>query len=617
MTPEKAEALPAPCHMACPAGIDIPSYLALVAQRRFAEALEVIREDNPFPWVCGLICPHPCEKACVRAHLDDPINIRYLKAFVAEWTTRRRGYPASSPPVLDGPQVAVIGSGPAGLTAAHYLALKKYRVTIFESLPEPGGLLRWGIPEFRLPRHIVQAEIESIQSLGVDMRTGVTVGRDVTLDQLRSRGYAAFFIGTGAQEGLKLEIEGRKEFPQILDAMRFLRNISEGIRAKPAERVAVVGGTSVALDTARACVRLGCTDVHLVVKRSEEQMPVPAQQLREAREEGVQCHFLSMPLRLRGEQGRIAHLECLKMGLGKADASGRRRPLPQADSNFLLSVEAVIAAVGKRPNLESFTATPFCALSPRNTVVTRPFSTHTSARDIFAGGDVVTGLGTVVEAVAAGKQAALDIDHFLSGSADPAPIFRARKRRKIDFFRLSAQEKIDSHRVPELQEDLETRRRKFSLVELGYEESMAVREAVRCLRCDVCIRCGACERVCRDHMKVNALEFKQIGSTERILSDYDRPSRTCIACGACAIACPTGAIECLESDDAREVLLCGTVLNRLEAGHCARCKKPLPPQRYLQYVVNRSDNVTGMRVEREFCSACAREQSAARFVKPA
>lgn len=238
----------APCQAACPAGIDIPSYLALVAQGRFVEALEVIRQDNPFPWVCGLICPHPCERNCVRRHLDDPLNIKYLKAFVADYATRHGEYVPLRPAASNGHKVAIIGSGPAGLSCAHYLALQGYRVTIFEALPEAGGLFMSGIPEYRLPREIVRREVNLVRSLGVEIRTGVTVGTDVTLDELRRQGYEAFFLGIGAHLGYKLKIEGEDNFPQVYDVISFLRQVNLRNKEKPADKVVIIGGGNAAID---------------------------------------------------------------------------------------------------------------------------------------------------------------------------------------------------------------------------------------------------------------------------------------------------------------------------------------------------------------------------------
>ncbi|QCQ22483.1 NAD(P)-binding protein [Desulfoglaeba alkanexedens] len=607
--------LPAPCQMACPTSIDIPSYLAHLAQGRFKEALEIIRLDNPFPWVCGLICPHPCERACVRANLDDPINIKYLKAYVAERAEEAGAYRPHQPAPSQGRKVAVVGSGPAGLAAAHYLALMGYGVTIFEALPIPGGLLMTGIPEYRLPRKVVEKEIAMILALGVEIRTGITVGRDVTIDELREDGFEAFFLGIGAHQGYKLKIEGETDFPQVYDAIAFLREVNLGDRRRPGDRVVVVGGGNAAMDAARTSVRLGCREVHVAYRRTRDQMPAHHEEIAQAMEEGVRFHFLAVPLRVGGEDGRVTYLECLKARLGKPDASGRRRPIPVAGSEFKIEVDAVITAIGQQPDLTHFGEAIPVQVTARNLIVTDPYTTCTNVADIFAGGDAVTGPATVVEAIAAGKQAALDIDYMLSGRSGPPPIFRAHRRDRVPFAPISAEEKVTARRPTMPLVPAEERRRNFNPVELGYNEEQARQEAMRCLRCDVCIRCGACERVCRDQMKVHALQFSPISTTERILTDYPRVAERCIACGACALVCPTGAIECIEDNEKREIRLCGTVLNRLPVIRCASCGGAFVPDRYLEYVTSRSDQVMEKSVFRKLCPKCARAKRAELFVK--
>ena len=612
--------IPAPCQLACPAGIDIPSYLALVAHGRYEEALEVIREDNPFAWVCGLICPHPCEKACVRGHLDEPVNIRYPKAFVAEWAESHTGYPHPEPAPSNGRKVAIVGSGPAGLSAAHYLALKGYQVTILESLPVAGGLLMVGIPEYRLPRRIVHKEIDAVKSMGVQIHTGVTVGKDVTLDELRAQGFEAFFLAIGAHRAFNLEVEGEDDFPQVYDAITFLREISLGSRRKPAEKVVVVGGGNSAMDAARTCLRLGCGEVHVAYRRTREEMPASPSEVEEAMEEGAQFHFLAVPVRIEGHQGQVTALECLQARLGEPDAGGRRRPIPVEGSNFRIEAGAVISAIGQQPDFRHFSDEPPFPITPRNLIITQPPHTRTTIKDIFAGGDAVTGPATVVQAVAAGKQAALDIDGYLSGALEPAPHFLVHKRRKISFLTVSASEKITNERLHMPLVDAEVRAGTFEAVELSCSEDLVQKEARRCLRCDVCIRCGTCERICREDVKVNALEFSPISREgshpeERVLSNYERPKEACITCGACAIACPTNAMELVETQDGREVHLCGTVLNRLEALKCTQCGAPFVPSRYLEYVTSRCDAAMGKHVLRRLCPQCAREKRAQSFVK--
>jgi len=342
-------------------------------------------------------------------------------------------------------------------------------------------------------------------------------------------------------------------------------------------------------------------------------MPAHPEEIEQALEEGVQIHFLTVPIKIGGN-GRVQYLECLQAELGRPDASGRRRPLPIPDSNYHIEVEAVITAIGQQPDLCAFPEPPV-QTSPWCTIVTEPGGTGTSVADIFSGGDAVTGPATAVEAIAAGKQAALEIHHYLSGDPGPRPLARPQKRARVKFLAIAAADKIAGQRLPVPLLDMEARRHNFDRVELDYTQEEAQNEARRCLRCDVCIRCGACERVCRDAMQVYAPKFTQISPAERLLSDYQRAGERCIACGACAQVCPTGAIDYVEDQDRREVRLCGTVLNRLAAPRCPGCGGPLPPERYVDYVSAHSDSVLGKQVLRRLCPRCAREKRAAQFVK--
>jgi NADPH-dependent glutamate synthase beta subunit-like oxidoreductase/Fe-S-cluster-containing hydrogenase component 2 len=616
--PEREEPIapPPPCRAACPSDIDIPRFVALIAHGRHEEALRTIRASNPFPWVCGLICPNPCEGACVRGALDEAVGIRPLKAFAAKWAEERGAYPTPTPAPSNGRKVAIAGSGPAGLSAAHFLALEGYRVTIFESLPVAGGLLMVGIPEYRLPRWIVQREIDSIRSMGVEIKTGVTLGKDVSFEQLRDRGYDAFFLATGAHRGFKLGIEGEEDYPQIHDAISFLRAVSLGEREKPAESVVVVGGGNSAMDAARTCIRLGSREVRVAYRRTREQMPANPEEIEQAMEEGVLFDFLAVPVKVAGVRGQVAHLECLRAELGEPDAGGKRRPVPVAGSNFLIPAGAIITAIGQQPDLRCFPDELPFKVTRRGLIATEGGSTRTGAGgNIFAAGDAVTGPATVVQAIAGGKRAAMEIDRYLAGSTElPAGGADAREER-IPFVPLSAQAKISLPRNPAPMIASPVRKNNFDLVESGYTESLAVAEAKRCLRCDACIRCGACERVCREAIGVDALHFVELDSTERILRDYARPGEFCITCGACALACPTGAMECTETSRKRELRLCGTLLNRQEVLTCPACGGAFVPSRFLHYVMERTKTVPAVSAPpgRDLCPACARRTGAERF----
>ncbi|MDD5207054.1 MAG: FAD-dependent oxidoreductase, partial [Desulfobacterales bacterium] len=476
---------PAPCQMACPAGIDVSSYVGLIGQGKYSEAVEVIRKDNPFPWICGLVCTHPCEFVCVRGKIDTPIAIKDLKGFAAERAISERAYrnPAKADDL--GFKVCIIGAGPAGLTAAYYLALKGYRVTIIEALPYAGGMMMVGIPRYRLPREVIDREVAFIEELGVEFRFNTRLGRDITFDELREEGFEAFFISTGAHASIDLGIKGEKNFPQVRDAVGFLQNVAQGERHIPGRRTAVIGGGNVAIDAARTLIRLGCEEVFLIYRRTRSEMPANVEEVRQAEEEGVRLVFLTVPIEVLGNDSTVTGLKCLRAVLGEPDAKGRRRPVPVEGSEHVMEVDSVVTAIGERVDREGLETVESLKWTRWRTLMADTITSSTSAEGIFSGGDLVLGPATVVEAIGAGKRAAEGIDRYVRGLPQPKMPTVPTRRMRVEMTEVPASAKMSLRRpeIPLL--GPERRRITFQQVELGYDEVTARKEANRCLRCDV------------------------------------------------------------------------------------------------------------------------------------
>lgn len=611
-TGECVKLAPAPCQMACPAGIDVPSYLTLIGLGRDAEAIELIREDNPFPWVCGLVCTNPCEFMCVRGRMDDPIAIKYLKGFAAERAMSEMRYRNPEPALDNGKKVCIIGAGPAGMTAAYYLALKGYRVTIIEALPVPGGMMMVGIPRYRLPREVIDRESGMIESLGVEFRYNTRLGKDVSLEQLREEGFDAFLVALGAHSAYKLLIPGEDDFPQVINAIDFLRRVSLGDRHMPGRRVVIVGGGNVAIDAARTCIRLGCEDVTIAYRRTRSEMPAHEEEVVQAEEEGVRFSFLTVPKEIRGSDGRVTALQCLRAELGQPDEKGRRRPVPVKDSDHLLRVDAVISAIGQVVDSTGLTTLENLKWSKRSTISVNTVTMETSVEGVFAAGDVVTGPATVVEAIGGGKKAAEAIDRYLQGIPQPKMPQVPVRRRRLECLEVPASTKMILQRPHMSLLNTDRRRITFQQVELGYLENAVREEARRCLRCDICRRCGLCVEICRDKMGIDALQLGYL--------DFDRPSPTdfrttaerCIACGACAANCPNEAIVIKDQDGQRCLSLCGTFLIRLNLEYCEKCGAVLGPARYHDYIAKRTQVVTPFVQGHALCVRCARKMAAER-----
>lgn len=411
------------CVKGCPVEVDIPLFVKQVAEGDFEEAIRTVRRTNNLPAVTGRVCPQEvqCEGACVLSRRGAPIAIGALERFVADHELSKGGPKAAAPQKTAEGKVAVVGSGPAGLTAAGDLAKLGHEVTIFEALHAPGGVLAYGIPEFRLPKYILKAEVEYVKRLGVEIKTNVVVGRTLTVDELFEEGFSAVFIGTGAGSPRFLNIPGEElngvysanEFLTRCNLMRAYRFGEYDTPVKVGEEVAVVGAGNTAMDSARTALRLGAKTVTIVYRRTEAEMPARAEEVGNAKEEGVKFRLLTNPVRILGEGGWVKRMECVRMRLGEPDESGRRRPIPVPGSNFLLDVDEVVVAIGRYPN-------PIIPQTTRGLKVGRgglilaDERGRTSRPGVWAGGDVVTGEATVISAMGAGRRAAKDIHEFLA-----------------------------------------------------------------------------------------------------------------------------------------------------------------------------------------------------------
>jgi heterodisulfide reductase subunit A len=393
------------CQMACPIRQDVRGYMKLIAEGRHREALELVREANPLPSVCGYICHHPCEAACTRGRVDDPLSIRSLKMFVADYDDGHLNPPAREK--AKNKKIAIIGTGPAGLSAAHELGKKGYEVEMIELYAEPGGMLAWAIPKFRLPREVLRRDIDYIRKLGVRIRTGITFGRDVTWSDLQKNGIHAVILATGTQRSLKMMIRNEDDFEGSMDCLTFLRRYNEVRDISLGDTVLVVGGGNAALDSARSALRSGAKETAIVYRRSLEQMPADREEVDKALDEGIKIQFLTAPVRMIGEAGKVRGLGCVRTQLREADASGRRRPVPIQGSEFVLHANTVIAAVGQAPDYDLAGPMEMDRESLR-----------TSEEGVFVAGDFVTGPTSVVEAMASGKKAAQAVDRHLSGDGE-------------------------------------------------------------------------------------------------------------------------------------------------------------------------------------------------------
>jgi heterodisulfide reductase subunit A len=494
-----------PCKIACPAHIPVQGYVALIGKGKFQEALDLVRETVPFAGTLGRICYHPCEVVCKRQEVEQPLAICALKRFV---------YDACSGGELPEPaervykeQVAIVGAGPAGLTAAYHLARLGYGVTVYEALPVAGGMLAVGIPEYRLPRDVLNHEIDLIRALGVEIQLGTPVGRDgdPSLDDLR-RENDAVFLAVGAHESRRLGIPG-EDLEGVIHSTDFLRRLGLGEEVALGRRVAVIGGGNAAIDAARSALRLG-SEVTVVYRRSRVEMPAISAEVEAAMEEGVQFHFLATPTRVLERDGRVVGMECIRMELGEPDESGRRRPVPIPDSEFTIDVDTVIVSIGQRPNLAPLAG---AETTKWRTLAADEDTLATPVKGIFAGGDAVTGPAMAIDAMAAGKRAAESIHRYLQGQ--DLLVGRTFEWPRPEEIEVAIPRDVELAERPQMSHlPLAERRTTFHEVELGLTEEQAIAEAQRCLSCAVCSECLECVHACQaqaiDHqMREQLLEL--------------------------------------------------------------------------------------------------------------
>jgi NADPH-dependent glutamate synthase beta subunit-like oxidoreductase len=498
------------CQATCPVSLDVRGYVGLIADGKFKEAYELIRKKVPFPGVLGRVCAHPCEERCKRSLLEEPIAIAKLKRFVADYVYEHGEAIKPEPvPSYRGKKIAIIGAGPAGLTAAHDLKLLGYDVTVFEKLPVAGGMMAACIPRYRLPRAVLEREIECIRAMGVEIRTNEGIDKD-KFEELR-RTYDAVFISVGAQESMKLRIPG-EDLEGVLPGVEFLRDIGLGKEVRIGRKVAVIGGGNVAIDAARCALRLG-SEVFILYRRSRAEMPASQEELEALEAEGIKIILLANPTKILGSpENRVEKLECVRMELGPPDESGRRSPVPVEGSEFILDVDTVIPAIGQASDLRFLEGSGVD--TPKGRVISTSEDCRTTVEGIFAGGDVATGPATVIEAIAAGKRAALAIHEYLSGEKEQdfkveseidLEEYEEREKLKLSkiYFPYKNIEQRERAKMPEL--PVEERIRTFDEVELGYNEQLAIEEANRCLSCRKCIGCGICAEICPK----DAIEYEQ------------------------------------------------------------------------------------------------------------
>ncbi|MEJ2588441.1 MAG: FAD-dependent oxidoreductase, partial [Deltaproteobacteria bacterium] len=482
-----------PCRMACPAHLNVQGYVQMVKQGKYREAIDIIMRDLPFPGVLGRICPHRCEKSCRRLEVDAAVSIRELKRVAADHVN------LSDIPVPDitpkDEKVAIIGAGPAGLTAAYFLALDGYKVSVYEAMPEAGGMMRYAIPEFRLPRAVLDAEIENLKRYGIEIHTNTRLGEDITIEELRAHGASAVFLATGAWKGLKTGIPGEDHPDGFLHVTRFLREVWMGERTALPGRVVVLGAGHSGMDAARVALRLGAQRVNMVEPFSENEMGSEPEEKETAEAEGANMHFQALPRRVVIENDQVVGIECVRTRLTDPDTTGRRKFIPIEDTEFFIEADVVISSIGQEPDLEYLGTDSGVEVSKWNHIVVNPETLQTGQPGVFAGGDAITGSATVIEAVEAGKRAAMYMGMYLRGESLPTE-WEEEPPIGENWVQIPENEPTKERlEIPKLPPEKAVSG--FEEFALMVDEAAAQHEAERCLNCGGCCECYQCVTACK------------------------------------------------------------------------------------------------------------------------